>query len=102
MTIVYWKQQSKKRTENTNYKAKAEKCKKPILQYDLEGNFIREWASNKDIQIELGIHIISCLRGKSKQIGGFMWFYKTDQYLLKISPYSNKRSYPKNRKSKNK
>ena len=31
-----------------------------------------------------------------------MWFYKTDQYLLKIPPYSNKRSYPKNRKNRNK
>jgi hypothetical protein len=98
---VDWGEQSKKRTQNTDYKAKAEKCKKPILQYDLEGNFIKEWPSNKNVQIELNIHPIKCLRGKSKQMGGYMWRYKTDQYLLNIPPYNNKRSYPKNRKSKN-
>ena len=96
-----WNQLSKKRTQNTDYKNKAEKCKKPILQYDLEGNFIKEWSSNKNVQIELNIHPIKCLRGKSKQMGGYMWRYKTDQYLLNIPPYNNKRSYPKNRKSRN-
>jgi hypothetical protein len=95
-----WEEQSRKRTANTDYKAKAEKCKKPILQYDLNGNFIKEWPSNKDVQNELNIYPTSCLRGKNKQIGGFMWKYKTESYLLKIEPYSNKRNYPKNRKRK--
>lgn len=99
---VDWDKQSKKRTQNTDYKAKAKKCKKPILQYDLDGNFIKEWDSNKDVQATLKIYPTSCLRGKNKQAGGYMWLYKTDQYLLKIPSFNSKRNYPKNRKNKNK
>lgn len=54
---------------------------KPIIQYDLQGNFIREWNSIKNAEITLKIHssgIIQCCKNSKmyKQSGGFIWKYK--------------------------
>ena len=52
---------------------------KPVLQYDLEMNFISEWEKIRDAERELGIdnsHITRCCRGKLNQTGGFVWRYK--------------------------
>lgn len=54
---------------------------KPILQYSLDGEFIREWKSLSEASKELQLSI-SCLsyvlNGKRnrKQTGGFVWRYK--------------------------
>ena len=52
---------------------------KPIIQYDKEGNFIKEWDCANDVERVLGIsnkHIGSvCLR-KRKSCGGYIWKYK--------------------------
>ena len=54
------------------------KLSKKVFQYDLEGNFIREWESVH----EAGrngfnqAHIIDCCKGKYKQHKGFIWTYK--------------------------
>lgn len=53
--------------------------KKPILQYDLQGNFIKEWESYTFASRELKIHpegIGNCARGKIKTSGGYIWKYK--------------------------
>jgi len=53
--------------------------KKPILQYDLQDNFIKEWASATDASKALKInsgHISTCCRGQRKTIGGFKWKLK--------------------------
>lgn len=55
--------------------------KKPILQFDKDGNFIREWSSAKDAQRE-GFRqsaICMCLRGRHKSYAGFIWKYKASQ-----------------------
>ena len=54
---------------------------KPVLQFDLNGNFIKEWPSAKKVEEELGIHqqnISSCCLGRYglKTTGGFIWKYK--------------------------
>jgi group I intron endonuclease len=50
---------------------------KPILQYDLEGNFIKEWVGRTEAKKWLGPgDIAGCLSGKQKQAGGFIWEYK--------------------------
>jgi biotin operon repressor len=52
---------------------------KPILQYDTQGNFIREWSSGTEISKVLGIshgNIVKCCKGFRKHIGGFVWHYK--------------------------
>jgi group I intron endonuclease len=50
---------------------------KMILQYDLDGKFIKEWESAIEIKRKLNIgHVIICCKGKRKQSGGFIWKYK--------------------------
>lgn len=49
---------------------------KPIFQYDLNGNFIKEWISAIDAARTLNIHApnISIVLNKNKRsCGGFMW-----------------------------
>ena len=55
---------------------------KPILQFDKDMNFIREWESG--ISVERTIHIDSgdisqVLTGHRKTAGGFIWKYKTER-----------------------
>jgi hypothetical protein len=53
--------------------------KKPILQYDLGGNFIREWKSTKEAGNTLKIsngQLCDYLKGKHKAGRGFHWEYK--------------------------
>lgn len=58
------------------------KLQKPILQYDLEGKFIKEWGSIRDGLLSLnkgvGDGIGACCRGKQKTAYGFKWNYKYD------------------------
>jgi hypothetical protein len=53
--------------------------KLPILQYDLQGNFIKEWDGIIDATKAVGKHstnIMRCCQGKFKQAYGFIWKYK--------------------------
>lgn len=69
------------------------KCKlsKPIIQLDLQGNFIREFAGQCEAERITGIlqsHISQVCRGKRNHSGGFIWKYKDNQnyahyYLIK-------------------
>jgi len=68
----------KTRTANMDWVAKAEKCKKPINQYDLEGNFIKRWDSITDAAIKLNAQIASigkCCKGKGKTANKSIWKY---------------------------
>lgn len=52
---------------------------KPIIQYDKDGNFIKEWDCANDVERVLGIsnkHIGSVCLGKRKTCGGYIWKYK--------------------------
>jgi len=51
----------------------------PILQYDLNGNFIREWDGIITASRELGIDdgtLCNYLRNRRKKTGDFIWKYK--------------------------
>ena len=64
--------------ENMNWGSLPEKCAKTILQYDKNGNFIKEWPSSWSIQRELGFaqsFISGCAKGKFKSAYGFVWIY---------------------------
>lgn len=65
---------------NNNYGTHNEKVsnslKIPILQYDLDGNFIREWSSANDVGREIQSNIVRCLKGRCKSAYGFIWKYK--------------------------
>ena len=48
-----------------------------ILQFDLNGNFIREWKSQREVRRVLKLNNLnSALKGRYKQTGGFVWKYK--------------------------
>jgi hypothetical protein len=52
---------------------------KIVLQFDLQGNFIREWKSVRRASIEMQISestISKCARGQLKTSYGFIWKYK--------------------------
>lgn len=66
---------------------KDRKIYKPILQYDLDGNFIREWKCTLTAQKELNIKgICGNLNNRTQSAGGSIWKYKTEKYDLKINP----------------
>ncbi len=55
--------------------------KKPIIQYNLEGEFIKEWNSAKDASMFIGRNpspITACCKGKQKTCYGFKWKYKNE------------------------
>lgn len=55
------------------------KRKKPVLQYDLQGNFVKEYPSAKEAEIENNIakgHITKVCKDERKSAGGFIWKYK--------------------------
>lgn len=69
---------------------------KPILQYDLEGNFIKEWPSISEATRNINnSDIPSCLSGKQSQAGGFIWIYKEGNILNNIPKFINKRGKSK-------
>ena len=50
-----------------------------VLQYDLEGNFIREFPSLMEVKRQFGYdirHISKCCLGKQKTSCGYLWRYK--------------------------
>lgn len=67
---------------NINYGTRKDKVassiKKPILQYDLDGNFIREWLSATDVGKEFRKGISKCLTGRQKTAYGYIWKYKEE------------------------
>lgn len=53
--------------------------KKPIIQYDLNGNFIKEWDSVTDASQILNLNysaINNCVNNRLKTSGGFVWKHK--------------------------
>lgn len=57
--------------------SKIEKQSIPILQLTKDGTFIKEWQSMNEAGRQLGIaNIWSCLKGRYKTAGGFIWKYK--------------------------
>lgn len=52
---------------------------KKVLQYDLNGNFIKVWNSTYEIKKNLGINQVNisvCCRGINKTASGYIWKYK--------------------------
>lgn len=63
------------------------KIGKQLLQYDLNGNFVKEWnkmiEASKNLNIDSG-SITNCCKNKQNKAGNFQWVYKTENYPLKI------------------
>lgn len=78
---------------------------KPVIQLDLEGNFIKEWSSRTEVVKTWNINtknasnISRCILGKCKSFKGFMWICKENydpniiyKYSPKINGYKNESS----------
>lgn len=58
------------------------KARKPVLQFDLDGNFIKEWEGSTTIGRELNLKrwdIGLCCHNKKKDYNGFIWKFKAQQ-----------------------
>ena len=49
---------------------------KTILQYTIEGEFVRKWSSATDVGREAQSNIWYCLNGRTKTAYGYIWKYK--------------------------
>ena len=64
---------------NNHYNNKHLRCCKKIIQYDLNGNFIKEWNSAREASRTLKIqykNISAVCRGKRNKCGNFIWKFK--------------------------
>ena len=65
---------------NNNYgtrnERRSDKLKKPIIQYDLDGNFIKEWHSATDVGKEVRCGIYQCINGNRKTAYNYIWKFK--------------------------
>lgn len=73
----------KGKTQHTELSKKiiSDKNSKLVIQYDLEGNFIKEWKSQWDASQCLNINyksINNCVVGISKSAGNYIWKLKTN------------------------
>lgn len=88
-----------KRSEQTKEKIKISsmgKNSKNIFQFDLKGNFIKEWNSIVEAERIYGTGIKSNLIGKTLTAGGYIWSYNP---ILLHSPDKIKNKYLNLKKS---
>lgn len=55
--------------------------RKPVLQYTLKGNFIKEWKTVGEVCREFGLDksaVLRCCKGKQKKSYGFIWKFKDE------------------------
>lgn len=76
----------KKQRKHISAQLKKHLTSKPILQFDLEGNFIKEWPSQTSAAKALGItqgNISNCCNNykRIKRAGGFIWRFKFQKSL---------------------
>lgn len=69
----------------------------PVLQYDMDGTFIKKWDYIKQVKNVLGIctsSISECCCGKRKSAGGYIWFYvdTPEQVIHERIAKANKRA----------
>lgn len=66
------------RTERCSKKNTNGKLSKKVLQYTLDGQFVREWESTAECGRNGFNHgnVVSCCQGKLKTYKGFIWSYK--------------------------
>lgn len=82
-----------------NSKETIKKISKKIIQYDLEGNFIRELNSLKEatnlLKINSSAEISRCCRGNKRQVRGFIFRFKdnnkVENILIPKPPQHSKR-----------
>lgn len=74
----YSKNRTKKHTENI-----LNKIKKPVLQFSLDGKFIKKWDSLLSAETNNYGYIRGCLNGRQKTAGGYFWIYEKSWQKMK-------------------
>ena len=68
--------------------------RKHILQYNLDGVFIKEWDSAEDISVNYNVdlsNIVRCCIGELKSCCGFIWEYKNGDIIPQTTiPYKDR------------
>ena len=67
----------------------------PVIQYDLDGNYIQEFLSCQHASVCTGIgrhNIGDCANGITKQSGGYQWRYKVENKIDSIEAYQRAES----------
>lgn len=67
---------------NNNYGNNTKKLCKPVLQYDLQGNFVKEYYGANEASRKTGIsctNICKCCRGERKKTKGFIFKFKREE-----------------------
>lgn len=62
---------------------------KAVLQFNLNGIFMKEYKTAKEASEETGVlrsSICSCVKKKIKTAGGYMWRYKENEIISNIKP----------------
>lgn len=68
-----------RKTGAENGRKSAWKHSKPILQFTLDGEFVREWPSASEVECQLKFkqcNICACCSGKRKSAYKYIWKYK--------------------------
>ena len=66
---------------------------KPILQFSLDGEFIRKWYCAYEVQRELGFNqsgISNCCNGKYKTANGYIWGFEKDYEPIQFKVFDLK------------
>ena len=68
-------EETKKKISDANTNGKTSK---PVLQFTLDGEFVREWPSTMECERNgfYNTNVSACCRGKLKSYKGFVWKYK--------------------------
>jgi len=88
--------------ENLNDTININDGHKKIIQYDLNGTYIKEWNSARDIY-KLGFScgaILKCCRNNRKKLfyykfKNYMWFFKENECSNKITSYNKNKAFGK-------
>lgn len=79
VTNLEWCNYSYNNYYGTRTKRAVEKLSKIVLQYDLNGNFIKEWKSVTECRRNGFKHVDDVCRGERKSCGGYIWKYKNEE-----------------------
>ena len=82
--------------DKDSWKDQLSNGKKEVIQYDLSGNFIKEWTSVMEVKKEYSGNISSCCRGESLSASGYIWRYKNEYIEIDLDKLNyNKRKVKK-------
>ena len=64
---------------NINYGTRTQRISKPVLQFTKDGEFVKEWRSSSEIEMNLGYskcNISKCCNGRYKSAYDYIWKFK--------------------------